>query len=157
MTNVPLAMRCCLKCGVEKPLDSFPTNKKCRGGRRSTCTVCVNARRREWYVEGGLAYKAQVAAANRRNYLLRHGLTQEDFDRLLAAQGGVCASCGTDEWGRTDNRPSVDHDHSCCPGKYSCGRCVRGLLCIRCNVFAAYLEHPDRAVVENYLQRGGVL
>jgi hypothetical protein len=27
----------------------------------------------------------------------------------------------------------VDHDHTCCPGEYTCGKCVRGLLCDDCN------------------------
>ena len=27
----------------------------------------------------------------------------------------------------------MDHYHKCCPGKTSCGKCVRGLLCGNCN------------------------
>ncbi|MHB8490621.1 MAG: endonuclease domain-containing protein [Solirubrobacteraceae bacterium] len=55
----------------------------------------------------------------------------------MAAQQGVCAICKQPEtathqtgWVR---RLSVDHDHACCPGNRSCGNCVRGLLCSRCN------------------------
>jgi hypothetical protein len=28
---------------------------------------------------------------------------------------------------------AVDHDHSCCPGRKACGKCIRGLLCANCN------------------------
>jgi hypothetical protein len=28
---------------------------------------------------------------------------------------------------------AIDHDHSCCPGAFSCGRCFRGFLCLPCN------------------------
>ena len=50
------------------------------------------------------------------------GLSVEDYDAMLAAQGGVCAICGNPPKTR---RLDVDHDHK--TGK------VRGLLCHRCN------------------------
>jgi hypothetical protein len=27
----------------------------------------------------------------------------------------------------------VDHDHACCDGPTSCGKCVRGFICSKCN------------------------
>lgn len=27
----------------------------------------------------------------------------------------------------------IDHDHDCCKGVYSCGKCVRGIVCYYCN------------------------
>lgn len=57
-------------------------------------------------------------------------LTPEAYWALWDAQNGRCAIC----LGRSSRRLSVDHDHSCCPGKTSCGKCVRGLLCtMNCN------------------------
>lgn len=53
-----------------------------------------------------------------------YGLSPEQWDALMMAQGGVCAICGrTNPSGRALH---VDHDHVT-------GR-VRGLLCVRCNV-----------------------
>jgi hypothetical protein len=40
---------------------------------------------------------------------------------------------GCDICGRDDAPMHFDHDHECCPGNYSCGRCLRGVLCNRCN------------------------
>ena len=60
--------------------------------------------------------------------LWRYGLTQEAYDALLESQGGACGLCGD-----VVERFHVDHDHSCCPDRTSCGQCVRGLLCVNCN------------------------
>jgi hypothetical protein len=58
-------------------------------------------------------------------------LTVEEYWALYEAQGGRCACCQRAS-GKT-RRLSVDHDHKCCSGRKSCGRCVRGLLCRPCN------------------------
>lgn len=68
--------------------------------------------------------------------------TLDDYDRVLEEQGGVCACCSRPPGER---RFCWDHDHQCCPGKRSCGECVRGLVCIACNVRIGYLETDNSA------------
>lgn len=40
----------------------------------------------------------------------------------------------------------IDHDHTCCVGDYSCGECVRGLICQTCN-FLIGQAHDNPAVL----------
>ncbi len=45
----------------------------------------------------------------------------------------------------------IDHDHACCPDeRSSCGKCVRGLLCLRCNTGLGYVERMH-AIARAYL------
>jgi len=68
-----------------------------------------------------------------RNREARFGVTPGQFAALLDQQGGCCAICGTTDPGKRDW--NVDHDHGCCPGRgNTCGQCVRGLLCGKCNL-----------------------
>ena len=81
----------------------------------------------------------------------RHKLSISQYNALLVSQQGVCAICKQKETTTQKNgvlqRLSVDHDHRCCPGKQSCGKCFRGLLCNRCNVALGLLaENPERMV-----------
>lgn len=58
-----------------------------------------------------------------------------DTGALWEAQKGLCALCEEPMTldRKTEEGGQVDHDHSCCPGERSCGKCVRGYVHRRCN------------------------
>lgn len=66
----------------------------------------------------------------------KFGLSVDEFDSMLAAQGGGCACCGGVETHRYASGKtkalSVDHDHA--TGD------VRGLLCVKCNRAIGYFD-----------------
>lgn len=68
---------------------------------------------------------AQRAFDLKRNY----GLTIEQYDALLASQGGLCAICKATPGNK---RLAVDHNHET--------GVVRGLLCDRCNPMIGYAK-----------------
>ena len=83
-------------------------------------------------------------ASKRRHTLRRYGITDEVYEQMLIAQGGVCAICKTDTPQGLRKYFCVDHNHV--TGK------VRGLLCQSCNILVAYAEHKRLQEAYSYLQ-----
>lgn len=75
-----------------------------------------------------------------------YGLTEQDYFKIYDAQKGLCAICGKPETSVSrgnKNKPrrlSVDHNHACCPTQKSCGKCIRGLICGRCNSVLGFVN-----------------
>lgn len=153
-------MRRCKKCGEFKPPEHFYRDKGGRDGLRPECKACTSARRKEWYaanrereiervrqwqqanheryVAKQAEYRARSERDDRPGHLRRKfGMTVEDYDRMCAEQGGVCAICGRRP--REGTHLHVDHDHET-------GR-VRGLLCFSCNVAVGQLQHDPTRIV----------
>jgi hypothetical protein len=103
-----VAVRVCVKCGAEVE----------RKPGKPVCDACKVDKR------------ASAQARERRRTLRVYGLTEADFDAMLAAQHGRCAICrgedpGTRGW-------AVDHDHGT--------GAVRGLLCTPCNTALGFFQ-----------------
>jgi hypothetical protein len=92
--------------------------------------------------------KREIRLANHgRRTHSNFGLSPENYRRLFAFQGGACIGCGRAKGNLNGDRGkknlAVDHDHTCCSGPTSCGRCVRMLLCGPCNdVLAHFRDDP---------------
>jgi hypothetical protein len=146
---------------MTKPLDEFYANLGGRDGRRPECKACTALARRQWYeanrereIARVLAWKrdnpdrydatqdayrqsGKKRVSDRKSHLKRkYGITLEQYDEMLAAQGGGCAICGRPP--RDDISLHVDHCHDSSD--------VRGLLCFRCNNALGDFDHDERLV-----------
>lgn len=115
----------CTKCGETDP-------EKFYSGSRSRCKACKVAWQSEY--QKTESWKAVNTKAQLK---FKYGMTQEQYDEMLEAQGGVCKICRKPSTNKRKTgvtfRLAVDHLHSCCPGNKSCGKCIVGLLCLSCN------------------------
>lgn len=128
-------VRMCGRCKTRPRVD--------QAGRSGNvwCRPC----RAEWTREDRKKKPEKYARHNRASHLkARYGITEAQYAVMLAAQGGVCKCCGSPP--PAQKRLGVDHDHSCCPGRDSCGACVRALLCDDCNLLVGRYElgHLDK-------------
>jgi len=158
----------CKKCGAIKPLIDYYEARGTRDGHRGACKACESAARAEWYQRNRehviekvrswqtdnrdryLAwqreYKRGRPREEREGHLRRtFGLSLDDYDAILAAQGGGCAICGE----RPISGQSLHIDHL--------GDVVRGILCVRCNNALGLLkEDPELiGVACDYVDSGG--
>jgi len=147
MAPVPKDPKRCTRCGEHKPRSEFYPHSQAQGGVHSRCRVCTNLTSTEY----AKANRDKACATQRKSKLKRNwGMTLDQFDSLLRAQGGGCAICGSKEPGGT-GRFHVDHCHA--TGS------VRGLLCTRCNTgLGQFRDRPDLLrQAANYVEVGGPL
>ncbi len=119
----------CTKCGKLLSLDCFYYVSRSITRRRSWCIKCSIKHNKDLYTteEGRLLQRKYGHTALLKKY---YKMTQNQYDKRLQRQGGVCAICGRLETHRRKGmcypcELSVDHNHRT-------GR-IRGLLCHECN------------------------
>lgn len=144
--------------------------------RGDDCVQCVRDRASEWYYKNkqdasnplagrSSKFKTHCPAGHvhtqgkkcrecnktrNANWRQRtYHVSPEKFIDMMEKQEGRCEICG-----KIMNPPCIDHDHSCCNRAGSCGKCIRGLLCHRCNVMLGGMENPHwKANAERYLAK----
>lgn len=98
----------------------------------ATAALCKTCHTFIWRKKNPDKYRAQSKRNNDKVKstirFTRHGITEAIYQEMLDRQGNACAVCRN-----SFENYHIDHDHACCPGDYSCGKCVRGLLCQLCN------------------------
>lgn len=121
-------MKNCNRCGELKPLHDYYKSNILKDGHENNCKECKVIFSKESYVRN--KEKVKLRAITKK-----YKLSEEEYYRLIATGCAVCSE--------TENL-CIDHDHSCCPGVFTCGNCIRGVLCRRCNtVEGMFKNNPE--------------
>lgn len=83
-------------------------------------------------------YWADPLAARDKHLRRTYGISAVEYDTMAAKQGGRCAICGREPYGRSKYL-YVDHSHD--------SKKIRGLLCLNCNAGIGALQ-DDPALME---------
>jgi len=137
----------CKTCQTEKPITSFRTRVRKDRPNPTTSKSCYTCEKRPYYKAHNERRNKRRATDQdwrsedlSRQHKGRHGIDHDQRQAIIEAQGGVCGICKSPTSGWV-----TDHDHSCCPGKKSCGSCIRGVLCNNCNAgLGMFGDDPER-------------
>jgi hypothetical protein len=103
----------CRNCGEYFDEDKMYISKR---GSYKTSTYCLTC----------------APLLSRIRNIEKYGITIDQYHKMLEDQDYKCKICNKKD-SSNRLRLCIDHDHSCCKGSTSCGKCVRGLICFRCN------------------------
>ena len=165
----------CVKCGVEKQISEFYSDKRLKSGVMSSCKECiiqnsrlyekshkdiVKIKKKNRYLKNReISLQKQKIRNKKRTKEIKEcslkrnfGITLNDYNKMVEAQNGVCAICGqpeTDMDGRSKKIRSLAVDHNHKTGK------VRGLLCGKCNKAIGGLKDNIKTLESalNYLKK----
>lgn len=148
--NSPLTARTCKDCENKDAKERYQANpeKYRESGRTYSRRYRENnpEKSKESLRVYRLTHPDAIKNRRRRVWLRQgYGITLEEYQRMFAAQGGVCAICAEPETSTYRGKVrelGVDHCHI--TGK------VRGLLCSQCNVAIGKLR-DDPALIRNAL------
>src|SRR6516165_6460660 len=133
-----IGIKRCTRCREIWLLSEFYLHPRGRNGIDPECKDCSLKLQRAYQAENAEYFNAQRRQNRQKDPdqfwkhdLAKHHITPEQWYEIYAQQNYGCALCGVPDSG--DRRLSIDHDHACCLGEHSCGRCIRGLLCTNCN------------------------
>lgn len=141
----------CQQCKQVLPMIDFGNRRRSRDGRTSICVFCQRANHSAQYRKLR-ANPVQFASAMQKQKAGKFGLSIDAYYQLVMASGGICAICHRPE-NTTDGNGklrslALDHDRKCCPGNRACGKCLRGMICRKCNVAIGLLDDsPSRMVM----------
>jgi hypothetical protein len=114
----------CKTCKETKDLSEFPKGKGYKDGLRPNCIPCRQEYERDSYHEHKHKRPYDYLADKDRKLQKAFGIGYQEYLKMLEAQQGACAICGTTDTGKR-KAFAVDHCHD--TGK------IRGLLCSNCN------------------------
>jgi hypothetical protein len=158
----------CRVCSIEKPTSEYFYSNRAKGYLCYQCKDCSKAATRAFYHAHAPTrekVKARSSARQKANprsteqqhvYSIKHkyGLTPEQYEEMLANQGGKCAICQGTDPGRQKGKWAtgkwvVDHCHDT--------RRVRALVCHICNLRLGGFERmlKDRSIewLLNYIRK----
>lgn len=111
----------CVKCGQEKTVAHFYRYKDRGEIYMATCNSCQNERHRD------------------KHFKKKYGVSQAQRAEMFEVANDRCQICGIHRDYATKGTLFIDHDHACCPEEITCGGCIRGLLCHKCNAALGFV------------------
>jgi hypothetical protein len=167
-------MKNCSRCKQEKPFNEFYKDKGQRSGLTPSCKKCLfnsqpfvrvppseikkcpdcnqvkksdEFRRAVRNIDGLQGYCK--LCENQRKNASKYKMTIQKYRKAISKGCEVCSSY---------ERLCIDHDHKCCPGKYPCGKCNRGVLCHSCNFVEGRIQSKKQLLsLLAYMEKHGLL
>lgn len=153
----PFLLKRCRDCNIfpqskEELEKHFVRDKSMKDGYSNLCKICNSKRVQQHAKNNPEMFKKRI----RKYAIKKYGIEYSDYLEIIKKQGNRCAICKI-SFEDIKKQPHIDHDHSCCSkNAQSCGKCVRGVLCNKCNSILG-LANDDIMLLEKameYLQGG---